>query len=197
MTGCISSPEGTVSVYVAAEPGSALDQLQVNLSSIHVRPAGSTAENETDVLQSDRFPENWVEVSMAPAEVEMTFQTQAASQPVFFGEGAAPVDAYDGVGILVEGASGEHRNGTPVAVSVADAVTDHRTNFSVDDTGETRLLLTLDLDESLARHEDEQRTWLFTPIVSGLDVAHVDDEEAGEERHTPGEPANLSASEPS
>lgn len=193
MVGCTSSPDGTVSVYVAAEPGSSMSEIQTNISSVHVRMAGSSAANETEVLESDRFPENWVEVSLAPEEVEASFDAQADRGPLFFGEGAAPVDEYDGVGVLVEGVTGTNENGTSVPVTVADAVTDHRTNFSVDADGETRLVLTFDLNESLARTEGGE--WLFTPILNDVGIAHVADDEAGEERHAPGERVNLSSPE--
>lgn len=190
--GCLgTSPDGSASVYLTAEPGSKLREVQLDVSNVHVRPAGSTPQNETDVLQSDRFPENWVEVSQASAEVEMTFDAGDPDKAVFFGEGPVPVEDYDGVGVLVESVTAVDRNGTPVDVDVADAVTDVRTNFSVTETDETRLLLTLDLDESLDPGEREGEGWLFTPLFTDVDAVHVPDDASGDERHAPGEAANL------
>lgn len=192
VAGCIDTPDGTVSVYVTAESGSSLREVQLNLSTVHVRPAGSSAENETDVLQADRFPENWVEVSMSPSAVAMTFNGSGPRTPVFFGEGPAPVDDYDGIGVVVEGAHAVDRNGTPVNVTVADEVTDIRANFSVDEGGETRLVLTVDLAQSLDRGEREAEGWVLTPHFADVAVAHPEDDASGQERHTPGRAANLS-----
>lgn len=195
LTGCTSSPDGTISLYVAAENRTALNEVHLNVSSIHVRPAGSSADNETGVLKSDRFPDNWVEVAMDPDEVEVTFDGQAGQGSLFFGEGAVPVDEYNGVGILVERVTATSPNGTPVTVLLADAVTDHRTNFSVPGDAETRMVMTLDLNQSLDRREGPEESWVFTPKIGDVETAQVPDDASGEERHSPGERANLSSTQ--
>lgn len=194
--GCMGSePEGTVSVYVRGEPRSDLQEVQVNLSSVHVRPTGEAETDGTEpppTVNTDRFPENWTEVELAPAEVEMTFSRAASDAPRFFGEGPVPAGNYDAVGVLVEGVHAVDRNGTPVNVRVTDAVTDVRTNFSVPSENETRIVLTLDVADSFSPAESQEEGWLFTPRVAGVNVAHVEDGASGGERHDPGQRANLS-----
>lgn len=217
LAGCAedTQTEGSASVYVEGDPSQEFQEVHVTVSQIHVREEDNRTANATQDRgdtkgdlsawrapmasehreegseQAHHFEEaaGWQQVAAAEDGVEVTFGEGTEDRAFFLGESTVPATTYVEAGMLVDSAYAIDGNGSEVDITVVDRVARAEVDFETTIDQEIRLVLSLDLEESLSRGED--RGWRLAPAFADVRVTEVDDASSGEDRHEPGEPAEL------
>lgn len=217
LTGCLdggTEPEAPVSVYLTAEGLDEFQEVHVNISGAHVREEDNRTTNTTghggdtkrdlstpgsfsehrdegSAEQVNRFEEaaGWHEIFSADERVGVGFHDQAQDQATFLGEADVTQTSFVEAGLLIHSVTALDQNGSQVDVTVTDEIARAEVGFEVTSDHETRLVLVLDVGESLNRSED--RGWRFSPNFTDVRAEAVDDGASGEERHERGQAVRL------
>lgn len=213
--GCLdTSPDSSASLYITGEATGDVQEVHLTVTEAYIRAAdGSTngttpggddpgersqgptigfAQQEGERDEESELPrfeaeEGWVEVVQEPLGLDAAF-LRDEQVTTFLGESAVGEGSFDEVGLLLEDAYAVNASGEEVDVRLTNRAPVASGNFTIPSDGETRIVLTVDVEESLTRAEDGG--WRLSPTFLNVQVDHVSDDESGNQAHDPGQPAD-------
>lgn len=154
----------------------------------------SPSPSPTDSPEDDDTPDGpksgWIELWSNPSGVDVDLLEARDNRSAFLGETNLSIGTYTQIRMHVAAAYGIDHDGERHGFKVPSGKVRYVTPFDVHPDSETRIVLDIDLDQSLRQ---QGSGWMLHPVVGKTDVALVAGAQSGADVHSEGQVVNTTA----